>query len=119
MLQYFVGHANSFIVHTTVWTTTVVHDYVSLNLTWSVKGIDICGGVFVVIVAQEAEAKFKFIELKEEATSYQEKQMHGHRSHSLLQLAAGPNIEVLKLAFSEYYLNLILLQNYQVRPTLF
>jgi len=41
--------------------------------------------------------------------------MHGYRSHSLLQLAGGPNIEVLKLAFSEYYLNLILLQNYQVQ----
>jgi len=68
----------------------------------------------VVILAQEAEAKFKFIELKEEATSYVERQTQSHRSYSLLQLAGGPNIEVLKLAFSEFYLNLILLQNYQV-----
>lgn len=64
-------------------------------------------------LAQEAEAKFKFRELKLRATAYQEELLH-HRFSHILRLQGG-NVEVLKLAFGEFYLNLILLQNFQVK----
>lgn len=64
-------------------------------------------------LAQEAEAQFKFRELKLKATAYQEGLLQRHRFKSILHLPSG-NVEVLKLAFGEFYLNLILLQNFQV-----
>lgn len=66
------------------------------------------------MLAQEAEAQFKFRELKLKATAYQEGLLQHHRFNRILRLPSG-NVEVLKLAFGEFYLNLILLQNFQVK----
>jgi len=65
-------------------------------------------------IAQEARAKFIFKELKRKATAYQEGLLQQHEKwHHILR--HGGNVEVLQLAFREFYLNLILLQNYQVK----
>jgi len=66
------------------------------------------------MLAQEADAMFKFRELKLEAAAYQEGLLQHHRINRILHFPSG-NVEVLKLAFGEFYLNLILLQNFQVR----
>ena len=66
------------------------------------------------LLAQEADAKFKFRELKLNATAYQEGLMQQRRFSRILHKQSR-NVEVLKLAFGEFYLNLILLQNFQVK----
>ena len=65
-------------------------------------------------LAQEADAIFKFRNLKLKATAYQEGLLQHHRFNRIFHLPSG-NVEVLKLAFGEFYLNLVLLQNFQVR----
>lgn len=64
-------------------------------------------------VAQEAKAQFKFRELKRKATAWQEGFLERHG----IVRRSGGNLDVLRLAFREFYLNVVLLQNYQVIVT--
>ena len=67
------------------------------------------------LLAQEADANFKFRELKLKAVAYQEGLLQHQRFNRFRRLQNSGNVEVLKLAFGEFYLNLILLQNFQVK----
>ena len=84
----------------------VIHGYNSACIAEDVNN-------YCCLIAQEAKAKHKFSELKRNATAHQEGLLEPHRQWNHI-LRHGGNAKVLRMAFSEFYLNLILLQNYQV-----
>ena len=70
--------------------------------------------MIIDLVAQEAKAKFRFRELKRKATAHQEGLLQPHHKWDPIILCRSRNVDVLQSAFREFYLNLILLQSYQV-----